>query len=269
MTRTMAASIFSTGPSDWRLWLGRSPWFEDERTYRFEAANKRYEVRCLGRDGRPFREQFKQVAEDLMENRIIDPEGMAMLHRELRGRYPDRIVPRLKRERLPQEIIRIGPGGVFFNRRGVIRSLLRRPPKIYFIQAVSGGPVKIGKTMGPEKRLRGLQTAASEMLILQGTITTRTRLTESALHERFRSARIRGEWFRPSPELVGFCRKRGINLCDGIGGSRPPGGAVAAALGSSSPSASNSLAERGGFEPPVQALHPYNRLAIRRMGYRT
>ena len=47
----------------------------------------------------------------------------------------------------------------------------------------------------------------------------------------------------------------------GIGGSRTPRGAVAAALGSSSPSASNSLAERGGFEPPVQGFDPAQQIS--------
>jgi len=74
---------------------------------------------------------------------------------------------------------------------------------IYFIQAVSGGPIKIGHTNKQQcgHRLTGLQVGNPEMLSLLFSYHGCER-SEAALHARFDYAHLRGEWFHPVPELL-------------------------------------------------------------------
>lgn len=75
---------------------------------------------------------------------------------------------------------------------------------VYFIQAGRHGLIKIGKTKGRVKdRLAQLQTGSAEELRLLITIPGYSK-REQELHTRFRHARERGEWFRPSQELLAF-----------------------------------------------------------------
>jgi Meiotically Up-regulated Gene 113 (MUG113) protein len=73
---------------------------------------------------------------------------------------------------------------------------------VYFIQAESG-PIKIGFTTDVRMRLAALQTATAEELTLVG-IMPGDEKDEAALHARFASSRIRGEWFRPDEEIRAF-----------------------------------------------------------------
>lgn len=76
-------------------------------------------------------------------------------------------------------------------------------PKIYFIQVGEMGPIKIGfahkKTVWT--RMTELQTGNPEKLnmlfFMPGTMEQ-----EKQLHQQFKHLRIRGEWFRPAPELL-------------------------------------------------------------------
>lgn len=74
---------------------------------------------------------------------------------------------------------------------------------VYFIQAASG-QVKIGCTYGTvEGRLRAIQTAHWERLaILRYLRTDSPHFVESKWHRRFKSARIGGEWYAPTAELM-------------------------------------------------------------------
>lgn len=73
---------------------------------------------------------------------------------------------------------------------------------IYFIQPENGGLIKIGYTSKePESRLRELQTGCHEKLIILAT-EEGSEVDESNLHLQFKSLRVRGEWFRPSVELL-------------------------------------------------------------------
>ncbi len=74
---------------------------------------------------------------------------------------------------------------------------------IYFIQAGEGGPIKIGFAESVTKRFRTLQTGHHEKLVLLTYLDGNVR-QERRLHREFRAARIRGEWFRPTPELLAF-----------------------------------------------------------------
>lgn len=72
---------------------------------------------------------------------------------------------------------------------------------VYFIQRGEDGPIKIGVSVDVAGRLRTLRAASQEPLVLLGTLPGGAGL-EQALHDRFRDQRVRGEWFRPSPELL-------------------------------------------------------------------
>jgi len=74
-------------------------------------------------------------------------------------------------------------------------------PWVYFIQAKSGGPIKIGKAANVRRRLKALQSASPEKLKILGA--TRV-LSEPEVHRMFWKERIRGEWFEPSPALLRF-----------------------------------------------------------------
>lgn len=75
---------------------------------------------------------------------------------------------------------------------------------IYFMRSGENGPIKIGFTGNtPMARLSALQTGNPEPLNLIAAIPG-VREDETRLHERFAALRIKGEWFRADPELIGF-----------------------------------------------------------------
>jgi len=72
---------------------------------------------------------------------------------------------------------------------------------IYFVQAVQGGNIKIGKSINPLDRIKTLQ-ASSPVLLKPLRITMGTSAVERYLHELFAEDRVYGEWFRPTPRLL-------------------------------------------------------------------
>jgi len=72
---------------------------------------------------------------------------------------------------------------------------------VYFIQAGARGPVKIGFAFNPYARLEELQVGNPFRLQLIGAIQG-GRAEEIRLHERFKSDRLEGEWFKPSAALL-------------------------------------------------------------------
>ena len=77
---------------------------------------------------------------------------------------------------------------------------------VYIIQALDGGPVKIGHStrQGAERRLNELQTGNAQQLTIRALYSGGMWL-ERALHEFFAKSRIRGEWFSLTPELLAMC----------------------------------------------------------------
>lgn len=65
---------------------------------------------------------------------------------------------------------------------------------VYFIQGVDGGPIKIGRSQDPKRRLRALQPGSPAELRLLCTIPG-TAGVESALHCELADWRLHGEWF--------------------------------------------------------------------------
>jgi len=75
---------------------------------------------------------------------------------------------------------------------------------IYFIQEQSElKAIKIGKSDNLMSRLSGLQTANPYELVVLHTIEAKA-CFELELHEYFKMYRIRGEWFRPTQEIIEF-----------------------------------------------------------------
>lgn len=73
---------------------------------------------------------------------------------------------------------------------------------IYFIQDMVTRLIKIGTTDADvNERLRSLQTGCpGELVLLQ--VDHGGQEQEARLHQQFSEDRERGEWFRPSPEIL-------------------------------------------------------------------
>ena len=78
--------------------------------------------------------------------------------------------------------------------------IVLRMSSVYFVQA-NDGHIKIGLARDVQKRLASLQTAHAHELVLLVAIEGTFRL-EQSLHRKFAHLRLRGEWFRPEPELL-------------------------------------------------------------------
>lgn len=84
---------------------------------------------------------------------------------------------------------------------------------MYAIQAGEDGPIKIGLAAKPWERLATLQTA--NPVRLHGRAAWRgSPAEEKALHEMFATDRLEGEWFRPTPEIVGLVEWLGAPTCE-------------------------------------------------------
>ena len=90
----------------------------------------------------------------------------------------------------------------------------RTPPEghlVYFVQVGRIGPIKIGTTMTPESRFSGMQTDNPFELNLLHTAPGDD-VEEGILHGYFAKIRLRGEWFRPAPELLAFIASKPKDL---------------------------------------------------------
>ncbi len=85
---------------------------------------------------------------------------------------------------------------------------------IYFVAAEGLGHIKIGYTGGEDVgvRLADLQTASPVPLKLLSTIPG-TMEDEKDLHRRFASARVCGEWFKPTNELLALIAPVDVLAC--------------------------------------------------------
>jgi len=78
------------------------------------------------------------------------------------------------------------------------------PPKgktwIYFMRSGEDGPIKIGQSIDPTERAVYLQTGSAEKLWIETAMLGAPEI-EGRLHARFVKHRIRGEWFKPVPDI--------------------------------------------------------------------
>jgi hypothetical protein len=72
---------------------------------------------------------------------------------------------------------------------------------VYFVQSVSGGPIKIGTSRDVAARMRALEAAAGSLLTVL-TVIPGGRSAEACLHRQFAADRVHGEWFHPSVPLL-------------------------------------------------------------------
>lgn len=85
---------------------------------------------------------------------------------------------------------------------------------VYFVTTASG-PVKIGSSSSPFRRIRSLQTGHHEQLELLGIVPGGEPL-EQRIHESLLDHRLRGEWFRPH-EHVKLCIRYHLDWCIACG----------------------------------------------------
>lgn len=77
----------------------------------------------------------------------------------------------------------------------------RGPGCIYFVQVGDDGPIKIGYSTNPARRLAALQASHPEVLHLIG-LTQGSQLEEDRLHEQLAQWRIRGEWYAATAAVL-------------------------------------------------------------------
>ena len=85
------------------------------------------------------------------------------------------------------------------------------PGYIYFVQGASGGAVKIGYAKDVAARLKGLQTGFPDTLMLLCAVPGKPK-NEKELHEKYKEHALRGEWFKPSEEIMEFINKYKIKI---------------------------------------------------------
>lgn len=73
--------------------------------------------------------------------------------------------------------------------------------QLYFVQGEQTGLIKIGSSTSPINRLESMQTGSPEKLKLLFYIDNAVE-SERVMHEQFAGVRHRGEWFKPTPELL-------------------------------------------------------------------
>jgi hypothetical protein len=91
---------------------------------------------------------------------------------------------------------------------------------VYFIQTAGENAIKIGYAKEPQKRRAELQTGHHEELTVVAVIARGDMALERRLHDRFAKSHIRGEWFRPTEELLGFIE--GVRACEDVPPAEPP-----------------------------------------------
>ena len=75
--------------------------------------------------------------------------------------------------------------------------------KTYFIQSVLGGPIKIGISSDPPRRLKTLQTSCHQKLQIIAMLDGDQ---EKEIHRQFSHLRTYGEWFEAVEELTQWIR---------------------------------------------------------------
>lgn len=83
--------------------------------------------------------------------------------------------------------------------------------KLYMVQSVDGGPVKIGVSSDPIGRLKVMQTGCPlvlQFIALRSESMAYTR--ERELHNKYAEYRLHGEWFTVSDDLLAEANSIGI-----------------------------------------------------------
>ena len=123
-----------------------------------------------------------------------------------------------EQRRQPQPQPELAVGGLFTSDTLRLPLVHGRRPRVgdahwvYFIQGDDGGPIKIGRTQqNPQWRVDALQCGYPFGKLRLIWLIRGTGLLERELHERFKKSRLRGEWFTPSDEVLGFLEQQRAN----------------------------------------------------------
>lgn len=130
---------------------------------------------------------------------------------------PDQVWWDLARAVLDREVV--PPCGLNVSQRALLAAMMieliesrregaRGGVVVYFVRDRQSDLIKIGSSCNERKRLRSLQTAHGGQLWLMATCPG-GRAREYQLHCRFAASRVRGEWFRASPDLLAFIEQLG------------------------------------------------------------
>ena len=93
-----------------------------------------------------------------------------------------------------------------------------RTGKVIYFVGTDSGPIKIGRASDFRARFRQLQCGSSELLHVWA-VTPGNHLDEALYHHRFASARLFGEWFSRTPELLDFIDQLRPRFCAGTEGA--------------------------------------------------
>ena len=75
--------------------------------------------------------------------------------------------------------------------------------EVYFVRAEGLGLIKIGYARDALERLRTIGVRCPvEVNLLASMWVKDAKATEAELHRRFKADRVRGEWFRETPDLL-------------------------------------------------------------------
>jgi hypothetical protein len=83
------------------------------------------------------------------------------------------------------------------------RKIERETYFVYFLQAKTGGPIKIGRSKNPHQRIKAHRTTAGIELVVLG-IVDGMKDTEQEIHNKFAHLRQIGEMFSPEKELLDY-----------------------------------------------------------------
>lgn len=86
---------------------------------------------------------------------------------------------------------------------GAMRSIVEADGRevVYFLSESGRGAIKIGRTRDLQKRIWSIQASTPWRIELVAKVSADRRL-ESYLKYLFRSAQIRGEWFKATDDLI-------------------------------------------------------------------
>jgi hypothetical protein len=91
-------------------------------------------------------------------------------------------------------------------RNAVARLPAKRQRYVYVVRSGKAGAFKIGIAWDVERRLCGLQTTSPRQLRLIHHEAGGGKV-ERAAHKALAAHRLKGEWFRPHPEVLAFVEK--------------------------------------------------------------
>lgn len=94
---------------------------------------------------------------------------------------------------------------------------------IYFIQEGTDGPIKIGRSSDPWKRVDALQAGNPRhlRLIACERVGKAAHIRERDLRREYRATQLVGEWHGTTPELLDETLVVGLPACDDCGAKEP------------------------------------------------